>query len=123
VTKDMDGERDDHYDEEEDRSQHSGDVKGGAVFLSGRRRGDAEEVNETGGDVSEESHGSWMRRMRLGLQIYSYGSWNEKCNRRRECASIFAVLAAATVGAYTYRSGLKRTRRTPDVDRNSNPYP
>ncbi len=46
----------DNYDEDDDRCEHSGDVEGGAVFLPGCRRGDTEEVNETGGDESEESH-------------------------------------------------------------------
>ncbi len=57
MTKGMEDERDDHHYKEQDRGEHSGDVKGGAVLLSGRRRGDAEEVDETGGDVPEESHG------------------------------------------------------------------
>jgi hypothetical protein len=58
VAEDVDRERDCNYDEEQDGGEHSGDVEGGAVFLPGRRRGDAEEVNETGGDESQEPHGS-----------------------------------------------------------------
>ena len=52
VAEDVDRERNDDHNEENDRCEHSGDVEGGAVFLPGRRRGDAEEVNETGGDES-----------------------------------------------------------------------
>ena len=54
----MDRERDCNYDEKEDAGEHSGDVEGGSIFLSGRRRGDAKEVDETGGDVPEQFHGS-----------------------------------------------------------------
>jgi hypothetical protein len=119
----MNNERDYGPDKEGHPSQHSCDVKGCAILLSGCRRGDAEEVNETCGNVSEKSHRSWM---------VADGSWTvnlllwklkwKKRNRRRACASIFAVLAAATVGAYTYK-WTETTRRTADVDRNSNPYP
>jgi hypothetical protein len=102
VTKDVDDERDYHHDEERHGGQHSGDVQGGSVLLFGRRRGDAEEVNETGGDVSEESHGSWMvpdALWTVNLLLRKAGM--EMCNRRREFASIFRALATATVDAYT----------------------
>jgi len=56
VAEDVDRERDRNYDEKQDAGEHCGDVEGGAVLLSGHRRGDAEEVNETGGDESEEPH-------------------------------------------------------------------
>lgn len=46
-----------HY-EEGDSSEHSGDVESGSVFIFRLRRSDAKEVDETGGDISEQVHGS-----------------------------------------------------------------
>jgi hypothetical protein len=57
VAEDVDCDGDYNYYENGYRSEHSEDVEGGSVFLSRRRRGDAKEVDETGGYVSEQSHG------------------------------------------------------------------
>jgi hypothetical protein len=50
------GDCDDNDDEAEDGKEHCGDVEGGPIFGFGGRLGDAEEINEADGDVSQDSH-------------------------------------------------------------------
>lgn len=52
----MGGQGDGGDDEGEDGQKHCGDQDGGPVFGFGCGLGDAEEINEAGGDVSQDSH-------------------------------------------------------------------